>query len=254
MSTKVINKVKSTPRAVTGRSKPSPSTSISFQLLDAVNALRNNECVRSIEYKDPMDGKLKMEKDVTYPPELIKGMRGMFPASKTYSFEIHASTTNGTSGGGVFNTTIPWNPASFTYAEWSALSALFDEVVLCRSQIDITSAFGPTSTAIIFQICIAPDVSGSAGGTPSFTTTQRIAESEFFHCYLMAKKPGVFTKVKKGINKTRPYALTSTPGGASGTPSGCLGAWCLSSNIVGTPTTNYIFSCVKNVVRLRNRA
>jgi len=231
-----------------------PEFSLSLQLVDAVNALENNKIVRMVEYKDPHDGKSVHTKDVLYPPELLKGMRGMFPASKIYSFEIHASNVLATVGGGVFTNgdSMSWNPGTVTYGEWSALAALFDEVVLQKATVYINSAFGPTSSAIVFQAVIAPDLDNSSGSTPAYATVQRLSESEYLHPYEMGVKPGIFIKVHKV--KNRPYALTSAPTGASGTPSGLLGGWKIASNIVGTPSINYMFAAMKNVVRLRNRA
>lgn len=213
---------------------------------DAVTALNFNKITRTSESKGAAIS------ETYYPPELLKGLRGMFSAGRTYDFQIHVSVTMATVGGGVFNTAIAWDPAAVTYSEWTALAALFDEVVLLQAQLDITSAFGPTSTAIIFQVAVAPDLDRSSGSTPTFTAITRLAESEYFHCYNMASKPGVFTKVHR--LRRRPFAITSTPGGAAGTPSGCLGQWSFASNIVGTATTNYLFAVLKNTVRLRNRA
>lgn len=223
------------------------SQSIDPTLSDAVRALQNN--ARTIVETKGCGTSVHTH----FPTELLTAMRGLFPSSRCYDFEIHGSATLATIGGGVFNTNVGWNPASTTFAEWTALAALFDEVKLVSSRLDLTSAFGPTSSAIIFQVAVAPDFDGSAGGTPSFTAVQRLAESEYIHCYNLGRGgPGRFRKTT--IIRDRPFALTSTPGGASGTPSGCIGDWALASNIVGTASINYLFAIIKNVVRLRNRA
>jgi len=218
----------------------------------AVMALNNNMVKTTIE------GKLGMsEVKVTYPPEILATMRGMFRAQRSYLFQIHASQTMSTIGGGVFNFTFSWNPGSTSFAEWTALAALFDEVLLVKTRLDITSAFGPTSTAIIFQIAIAPDDTTLTGGTPAYTAVQRLAECEYFHCYNMGRTgksggPGLFVKSHRVTD--RPYATTSAPTGATGTPAGCLGHWAYASNIVGTASINYCFAAMTNVVRLRCRA
>jgi len=241
---KIIKKIKQTEEK--GAERSSPSRSISTSLVDAVRALQQNAVLTSTELK----GKVP-QVVVTYPPELLSAMRGLFKASRTYDFEIHVSVSLATIAGGVFNTSVSWNPAAVTFSEWSALAALFDEVTLRRCQMDLTSAFGPTSTGIIFQVAVAADHDASSGATPTFTTVQRLAESELIHPYLLGNHPGYFRKL---AHPRRPYALTGTPGGAAGTPSGCLGQWDFASNIVGTATINYMFLAMKNVVRLRNRA
>jgi len=212
-----------------------------------VNALQNNSKLVTTEVKGSLQ-----DVRVTYPPELVAAMRGLFPSGKIYDFGIHVSQTLATIAGGVFVQSTNWSPAITTYSEWAALAALFDEVKLRSSHLEITSAFGPTSTAIIFQIVVAPDPDSTA---TTFTTAQRLAESEVIHCYNMAGlgSPGRFRK-SYHVRQDRPWAQTGTPAGASGTPAGCFGQWVYCSNIVGTASTNYIFVTVQNVVRLRIRA
>jgi len=224
-----------------------PSKAISTTLLDAVDMLHNN-AIRVTETKGAIS-----EVKVAFPKELVAMARGLFPANKHYDFQIHMSLTLPTIAGGVFNTQQNWSPGVTTFAEWAALSALFDEVKLISVRMDLTSAFGPTSTAIVFQVVTAPDRIGSTGATPTYTATQRLAESEVLHPYTMAAKPGVFTKIHR-LNRDRPYASISTPAGASGIPSGCLGQWSFASNIVGTASINYMFGAFSQVVRLRSRA
>jgi hypothetical protein len=202
-----------------------------------------------------MDSKTGFLKSTTYPPEILATMRGMFASRRVYLFQMHASQTLATIGGGVFNTKVDWSPSVSSFAEWTALSALFDEVVLRKSTLKITSAFGPTSTAIIFQVAVAPDPSGISGTTPTYTPVLRLAESEVIHPYnLGSSKTGSWLKATN-IPKSRPWALTSSPTGASGQgENGCFGQWSLASNIVGTATTNYFFAALYNVVALRSRA
>jgi len=217
-------------------------------VMTAVRSLQNNEMKTYVE-----EGRFGTPKlSITYPPELVAGMRGLFSSSRTYDFQLHASGTIASTGGGVINTRISWDSSVVSYAEWTALAALFDEVKGITAQVDITSAFGPTSTAIITQIMIAPDRDGVSGSAPTYTVTQRLAESEPFHIYLMAGKPGVFTKVHK--IGSRPFATTAVPGGASGTPAGMIGQFSVASNIVTTATINCLFWALKTRARFRNRA
>jgi len=190
---------------------------------------------------------------VSFDASVLGVARGLFPSGKRYNFELHAYTGVQANGSGVFNTRLSWDASVTSFAEFSALSALFDEVKVRRAQVDITSSFGPTSTAIIVMCCIAPDRDGTSGATPNFTAVQRLAESEYFHCYLMAGKPGVFTKVHM-IDQDRPWAAVATPGGASGTPSGTIGQFSLASNIATTPSITILFASIKAVYVFRNRA
>lgn len=218
----------------------------------AVNALRANEVKTTTEVKG--DGGPLMKTQITYPPEIISALRGMFPSGKSYRFLIHASSTLASIAGGVFNITISWSPSTTTFAEWTALAALFDEVLLTDCFLDITSAFGPTSSAIAVQIAVAPDETTASGSTPTFTAVQRLAESEFFHVAWLGHKtsPGNFHKHHRVVN--RPYATTAAPTGASGIPAGCLGHWAFASNIVTTASINLLFCAVSQVVKLRCRA
>lgn len=190
---------------------------------------------------------------VGFDAQVLGVARGLFPTGKRYNFELHAYTGVQANGSGVFNTRLSWDASVTTFAEFSALSALFDEVKARRCQVDITSSFGPTSTSIIVMCCIAPDNEGTSGATPAFTVVQRLAESEYFHCYLMAGKPGVFTKVHT-IDPDRPWAPVATPGGASGTPSGTIGQFSLASNIATTAGITVLFASIKVVYVFRNRA
>ena len=219
----------------------------------AVRALQNNEVRVTKEVKGAA-GAATSTSEITYPPEILTALRGMFPSGKSYRFLIHASSTLASIGGGVFNTTISWSPATTTFAEWTALAALFDEVLLTDTTIDVTSAFGPTSTAIAVQVAIAPDETTISGSTPSFTAVQRLAESEFIHIAWLnhSSSPGGFHKHHRVVN--RPYATTASPAGASGTPAGCLGHWAFASNIVTTASINVLFVATSQVVRLRCRA
>ncbi len=191
---------------------------------------------------------------VSYPKELVAAARGLFKANKVYPFEIHAASNLASNGAGSVNQTVSWSPSTTTFAEWTALAALFDEVKLTKAHIDITSAFGPSSTAIVIQMIIAPDFTTASGSTPSYTTVQRLAESEVFHCAWMGG-PGAPGRLSKTARvPSRDWATTAAPTGASGMISGCLGHWAFASNIAGTVSINYIFVALRTLVHLRLRA
>jgi len=216
------------------------------RLNDAVMMLMNNQLPA---------GPYAPKGVLNFPPELVTLARGLFQADKVYNFEMHASGTDASIGGGVLQFSHSWSPATTSFAEWSALSALFDEVCLRSTEIVVTSAFGPTSTAIVVQMAVAPDSTATSGATPSFTTVQRLAESEFYHCAWMQGGSGSFKKKHSLPKDSRPYAQTSAPHGPSSSPPcGCLGSWAFASSIVGTASINYQFWTMKEVVALRSRA
>lgn len=185
-----------------------------------------------------------------FAPAALAMARSLFPAGKPYVFEMHYSVTLASTGGGVCQFIVSWDPSVSSFSEWAALSALFDECVYRHSDLEVTSAFGPTSTAIVNQFAVAPDRENT-GAALSYTLVQRLAESKVLHCY----NGGVSKIFQHTIPRgSRPWARTSVPGGAAGTPAGLLGAWCLSSNIVGTVSINYLFAALRVKVALRSRA
>lgn len=221
---------------------PTPKRSPDVTLLDVVHGLMNSRTLRVSETGDVKE---------TFPKELVTMGQSLFPAGKTYDFEIHAAANIASSGAGAINGAIDWNPGVSSFSEWNALSALFNECKLVRSQLDITSAFGPASTAIVVQVMLAPNPNASTTG--GYTPVQRLAESEPFHCVWVSKNgTGLLTR-KFELPKGRLYAVTSSPAIAS-PPSGLWGVWSFASNIAGTVSTNYFFYAMKNVVRFRNRA
>jgi len=208
----------------------------------ACSALNNN-ALRITETKGS-DSSVKVQ----YPPELLQGLRGLFRAGHEYTFRIHASGNWATSGGGVFAPqTADWSPAVTTFSEWTALAALFDECKLKRSTLSLTSAFGPTSTAIVFQVAVAPEFGPALATT--FTPISRLAESQYLHPVLDFRTKRIRARVPP-----RDWATTGTPAGASGMIAGCLGRFVAASNIVGTVSINYLFWALENDVAFRMRA
>jgi hypothetical protein len=188
---------------------------------------------------------------ISYPPALLDAFRSLFRAGRTYDFMLHYNTTIASVGGGVLQGYLAWNATS-GYGEWTALAALFDEVKLMSSHLSWTTAFGPTSTAIVVQISLAPDFATN-GVTPSFTPVTRLAESIEFSI----DKPGVAgasTRLKTArCPPGRLYASTASPI-SSTLDCGCNGQWSFASNIVTTASINIAFAVMRNVMRFRCRA
>jgi len=209
----------------------------------AVTVLQNN-AIRTISESKGVSA-------ITYPPELVGTMRGMFPAGRSYAFQIHGSATLQATGGGVISFAFPFSPLVSSFSEWTALAALFDEVRLIRSKMTWTSGLTNASTTIPTQVCVAPDLIANTAVTPSFTAVQRLAES---------REIGLGPFMEHGMNAHfavripgRIYATTAAPATTS-PPAGCVGAWVWASAVVTTASAYYGFISVRNVVKLRMRA
>jgi len=186
----------------------------------------------------------------SYPPELLQALRGMFGAGRVYSFQLTASSTQAASGGGVISGYFSWD--SGNYSEWSALSALFDECRLRSSRLLWSTSYGPTSSAIIVQIALAPNFRLS-GTSQTFTPVIRLAESTEF----TIDKPGRYgeSTLRKSVRMPRGRLWAFTTSTTSSTlDCGLNGQWSFASNIVTTPSINIAFLVQKNVVQFRCRA
>lgn len=210
----------------------------------AINALRNSQTI-STETKGSIS-----DVRISYPPELVAGFRSLFGAGKTYDFMLHTSSTQAATGGGVIAGYAAWTPSAF--AEWSALAALFDETRLVSAAISWTTSFGPTSTAIICQIVLAPDfvVSGSAS---TFTPITRLAHSREFAIHTPGPGGASTLHAKVRVPRGRVYAIITSPT-SSTVDCGWNGQWSFASNIVTTPSINYAFLVLRNIGRFRCRA
>lgn len=186
----------------------------------------------------------------SYPPELLQALRGMFGAGRIYAFQLSVSSTQAASGGGVVGGYLGWDGAF--YSEWSALSALFDECRLRSSQLTWSTSYGPTSSAIICQIALAPNFR-LTGTVQTFTPIVRLAESIEF----TIDKPGRYgestLRRKCRVPRGRLWAYTSSTT-SSTLDCGMNGQWSFASNIVTTPSINICFTVMKNVVQFRCRA
>jgi hypothetical protein len=193
----------------------------------------------------------------SFPSELLSSLKGLFPPARPYDFLIHSSATQTSTGGGIVNGAYTWNPSTSSFAEWTALAALFDEVVLVSAQMTWTTAFGPTSSGIVAQVSVAPDFVSDATPPSGFTAVTRLAGSSEFNISTGLGSGGSTTiRFSTKLPRDRPYAATSTPSPpvTSGPPAGCRGQWSWASNIVTTPSINYAFQVLRNHVRLRMRA
>jgi len=210
-------------------------------ILTACSALNNN-ALRITETKGS-DSCVK----VSYPPELLKGLRGLFPAGRSYSFQVHASQTLGTDGAGSAKGAVEWSPAISSYAEWTALAALFDECKIRSSRLDISTALGPASAVLIPQWAFAPEFGPVSAS--SYVGVQRLAESRFLNPICAWK-----VVVMRARVPPRDWATTVAPVGATGLIAGMLGRWTYANDSPGTNSLTYMRIAMSNVVVFRMRA
>lgn len=218
----------------------------SFGVQMAINALRNSQVVVTEEKG------ARCEVRTSYPSELLLAFRAMFGAGKVYRFMLHSSNTLASSAGGVVGANFAWSPALSSFGEWTALAALFDEVRLNSSHLTWTTAFGPTSTAIIAQISLAPDFVNN-GVTSTFTPITRLAQSIEFSIDKPGPAGASTLHRSARVPRGRLWAMTASTTSTT-SDIGCNGQWSWASNIVTTVSINYAFIVVRNIVSLRCRA
>lgn len=180
-------------------------------------------------------------------------MRSFFPASKTYRFRLTATLSIGTNGSGATLGFASFSPSVTSYNEWSALSALFDEVKGVKQRLTAITTFGGTSTAIIVPFAIAPDYSNINTTPSSAASVNRLAESEIWAGGLVTTAKGTLVKETRSLSGLD-WATVGTPAVQS-PPSGMLGQWSFASQIIaGTPSINYFYAFMDCLAMFRMRA
>jgi len=222
---------------------------------DALNCPRNNEVKIVKEVKAPSLGGLISGSSTTiieYPKELVAAFRGMFGALKEYRFEMRFVSPQSTSAGGALLVAIPLSPSVSSYAEWSALSALFDEVKCMGSHITCasTNAPGSATTAFEMPVTIACDHVNLSSTPASTLAVVRLAGSSTFNTTLCVKP---YKKSVTFADSERSWCISGTP--YSQAPlGGCIGTWSLANMSVGGGSTQYLSCIIRTYVKLRCRA
>jgi len=229
-----ISDAKSSKRGPSARSRSSAATlrltRMTTMVTDAVRALRNNETKSTNEVKGP-GGSVLMESKITYPSELVAAFRGLFGAGKEYDFQLHnVSTQTSTAGGGLLGS-ITVNPSVTSFAEWSALSSLFDEVVGISTRIEFLSLIGPAYTssgATQADMVMAFDHTLLASSAPaSVLAVYRLADSRTW--VAQAAAGGSLKHSQRSRIIPRVYASIATP--ATVAPfSGIHGGWAFGNS------------------------
>jgi hypothetical protein len=191
------------------------------------------------------------ETTVTYPPDLLKAMRGLFPASKPYDFEMHYIATQTSDGSGGLLGSIALNPSATSWVEWSTLSALFDEVVGVSTRITFLSTYNATNTALVPMVLAVDEIQTASTAPSSITAIIRLAESQTFIMSLGLAGSAKWTQSRK---------LTSREWCSTGFPTavqpmgGLAGRWSFGNSAVFPVSTSIAFVDLRCHARFRNRA
>jgi len=240
------------------RAKPSSRSSgflqpaFSMQVADAVQALRNNE-TRILSEVKSSSGKITMDTKVSYPTELVAAFRGLFGAGREYDFQMHYITTQTSDAGGGLLGSITINPSVTSFAEWTALSALFDEVKGISSECTFLTLndSGTTGGAMADMVMAFDDIRVASSAPASTLTVYRLAESV---TWVMDKGDAGSGKHRQLRKLTpRAYCATSTP--FSVAPVGGLaGGWSFGNSGLFAVSTAVATVFIIVRARFRNRA
>jgi hypothetical protein len=223
-----------------------------MQVADAVQALRNNE-TRILSEVKSSSGKITMDTKVSYPTELVAAFRGLFGAGREYDFQMHYITTQTSDAGGGLLGSITINPSVTSFAEWTALSALFDEVKGISSECTFLTLndSGTTGGAMADMVMAFDDIRVASSAPASTLTVYRLAESV---TWVMDKGDAGSGKHRQLRKLTpRAYCATSTP--FSVAPVGGLaGGWSFGNSGLFAVSTAVATVFIIVRARFRNRA
>jgi len=214
-----------------------------------VLGLKNHEvmCVSEVKGSAP---RMRIPEEKVLEARTL--LRSFFPAGKTYRFRMTATFALTTNGGGVILGFQSFSPAVSSYNEWTALSALFDEVRGIKVHCTMVSSFGGTSTAIVLPICFAPDYSNINTTPASAAIVNRLAESDIVVGGLLTNnKPRCKTAI---LPSDVAFCDVATP--ATVSPyAGLVGAWVFAGQIIaGTPSITYFYCFMDTLAAFRMRA
>lgn len=191
-------------------------------------------------------------------PGALAMARSMFPAGKIYYFDLFASTSIGSTGLGAMTGTLSISPAVVSYAEWPALSALFDEVCLVRAAVNLRPQVGAdgqdlnSTTAqksIVNGFLMGANLNNISTAPASYTAVGRLARSaEMTRTISDRGASSLYMYAPEG----RPWADTTTPAVQS-PPAGMLGAFDYSVSAAVTNSRTYYIADLRVTVALRVR-
>jgi len=213
-------------------------------LIDAVRTLRNNETRVVTELK----GK-ESKATLSYPPDLVMAMRGLFTSRRTYKFQLHQVLDVVSSSGGSTLGFVAISPSVASYGEWSALSSLFDEVKAKSTKIDWMSALSLAS-AVNVTVTLAVDEQNLNTDPSATLAVYRLAESQNFQSLLGAGGSGKHSQ--SHTFASRAWCNVVTPFSQSPL-GGMIGCWVYGNDgLFATSTTiAHVFSITVAAFRCR---
>jgi hypothetical protein len=208
----------------------------------ALAALELGKTVAVLETKEGSSRK------ITYNSDVLRAMKTMFPSGKEYLFRLVGTVIPyPTDAGGNLLATVSFSPGVATFPEWSALSALFDEVKLVAAKVTfVGGASGLKNIGLVFGY--NPN---NVSATPASTTAvTNLGDSKIVSSY--STTPTLLVE-RVRIPRERAWAETTTPAVAS-PPAGCVGTVDIANGgAAGTVSSTYVYGLTEIAVLLRNR-
>jgi hypothetical protein len=216
----------------------------------ALCALENTKTLLHTEKKTPSGN--SVEVSTVYNQDVLAVMRGLFGSSKEYRFQMHFVSALTTTAGGALLGTLSLSPSVSSYAEWTALAGLFDEVKAYGSSVTFLSTNAPASATTAFEMpmTIAPNHVNLSTAPASTLAVVRLAESNSFNSTLCVKPHVQHAEYR---DSERLWCITGTPYSQSPL-GGCIGSWDYGNHSVGGGSTQYFSVIVRLFIKLRCRA
>jgi hypothetical protein len=212
--------------------------------------MRNNETRVTSEVKG-LGGKIVMETKTSFPPELVAAFRGLFGAGREYNFQMHQVLTISSSAGGGTLGFVALSPSVASYGEWTALAALFDEVVGLASSIDLCTSQLTTNAIGVQDMVLALDEQNLSTDPASYLSVFRLAQSVTFCASLGTGGSGRHRQVRRLTSRS--WCSTTTPYSVSPV-GGLIGCWVYGNSGI-FPSSIGVFTVSSiTVARFRNRA
>jgi len=215
--------------------------------------------LRLLQSTSYMDEKKQQIFDV----DVLRAMRGLFPAGKEYHFDMVAFTSIGTGSASYIASTLPISPAVATYSEWASLASLFDECKLVHAAllfIPLVGSDGQSfASATAAKVTLSAMVCGvnhdNISSSPaSYAAVARLAKSaNVIRC--VGDTSGTVATLSFSAPRGLVWARTVTPA-VQDPPAGVLGSFDFASDPSSplSMTTVYYKNTLRCTVALRNRA
>jgi hypothetical protein len=230
-----------TPEPPTARTRALPTSSLS--------PIRDeDEATEQKETKDPVY-------EIPSTPSLRTYTRGLF-GRKSHVFKMVALTTVGADGSGVMRQALPISPSVASYAEWSSLSSLFDEVRLVSSTLLLRTQVGgnnrncntAVSDLIINDVYCGFDCENISTAPASFAAVVRLEGSK----PIQRSTTDTSGSSRFMSHGRPPWARVAVPA-VQDPPAGLLGSFSIANAAALSVSTIYYYATLHTTVELRCR-